>query len=60
MKSSRKTRGPVMNSTEAVVGVDIEKQVFQLRWIDAETAEVFRKQVKRCITTLVKVNINTH
>ncbi|SFB20894.1 hypothetical protein SAMN04515620_1265 [Collimonas sp. OK607] len=49
-----------MNSTEAVVGVDIEKQVFQLRWIDAETAEVFRKQVKRCITTLVKVNINTH
>lgn len=37
-----------MNATsKTVVGVDTAKQVFQLHWIDADTGEVFSKQLKR-------------
>jgi len=36
-----------MNSTKTVVGVDTAKQVFQVHWVDAETGEVFSKQLKR-------------
>jgi len=36
-----------MNSTKTVVGVDTAKQVFQLHWVDAETGEMFGKQIKR-------------
>ena len=34
-------------TTKAVVGVDTAKQVFQLHWVDAETGEIFSKQIKR-------------
>ncbi|WP_211465592.1 IS110 family RNA-guided transposase [Collimonas silvisoli] len=36
-----------MNSTTTVVGVDTAQQVFQVHWVDAETGEVFSKQLKR-------------
>lgn len=36
-----------MNSIKTVVGVDTAKQVFQVHWVDAETGEVFDKQIKR-------------
>lgn len=34
-------------TTKTVVGVDTAKQVFQLHWVDAETGEVFNRQLKR-------------
>jgi transposase len=34
-------------TTKTVVGVDTAKQVFQLHWVDAETGEMFSKQLKR-------------
>jgi transposase len=36
-----------VNSTKNVVGVDTAKQVFQVHWVEAETGEVFSKQIKR-------------
>lgn len=42
------TGGSIMNITrKTVVGVDTAKEVFQLHWVDVETAEVFSKQLKR-------------
>ena len=35
-----------MNTT-TYYGIDIAKNVFQLHWVDAETGEVFSKQIKR-------------
>jgi transposase len=47
-KLHRQTGGSVMNATtKTVVGVDTAKEVFQLHWVDAETGEVHKKQVKR-------------
>lgn len=34
-------------TTKTVVGVDTAKEVFQLHWVDVETGEVHKKQVKR-------------
>jgi transposase len=34
-------------TTKNVVGVDTAKDVFQLHWVDAETGEVCKKQLKR-------------
>lgn len=34
-------------TTKTVVGVDTAKQVFQLHWVDAQTGEVFGKQLRR-------------
>lgn len=34
-------------NTKTVVGVDTAKDVFQLHWVDVETGEVCKKQIKR-------------
>ncbi len=36
-----------MNGSKTVVGVDIAKRVFQLHWIEIETGEIVRLQLKR-------------
>ena len=36
-----------MNGSNTVVGVDIAKRVFQLHWIEMETGEIVRLQLKR-------------
>ena len=36
-----------MKDSKSVVGVDIAKRVFQLHWIDMETGEIVRLQLKR-------------
>lgn len=36
-------------TTKTVVGIDIAKQVFQLHWVDRETGEILRKQLKRAV-----------
>ena len=35
----------MMNCT--VFGLDLAKRVFQLHWIEMETGEIFRRQLKR-------------
>lgn len=36
-----------MNTSKAVVGVDIAKRVFQLHWVERETGEIVNLQLKR-------------
>jgi len=36
-----------MDSSKTVVGIDIAKRVFQLHWVDQETGEIMRIQIKR-------------
>lgn len=36
-----------MNASKTVVGVDTAKRVFQLHWVDHETGEIVRLQLKR-------------
>jgi hypothetical protein len=33
--------------THTAVGVDIAKNVFQLHWVEPETGEIVRRQIKR-------------
>jgi transposase len=36
-----------MNNSKMIIGVDIAKRVFQLHWIESETGEIVRLQLKR-------------
>ncbi len=36
-----------MKDSKTVVGIDIAKRVFQLRWVDMETGEIVSLQLKR-------------
>lgn len=36
-----------MKHSKMIVGVDIAKQVFQLRWVEYETGEMMNLQLKR-------------
>ena len=36
-----------MNDSKMVVGVDIAKRVFQLHWVEKDTGEIVKLQLKR-------------
>lgn len=47
MKSSQESRRIRHDTTKTVDGVDSPTLVFQLHWVNAQTGEVFSKQIKR-------------
>lgn len=43
----RQTGGSNKNVSKTVVGIDIAKRVFQLHWVDGDTGQIVRQQLKR-------------